>query len=113
MLPAPLIPHVIPQSDRVDALFQQRAGDRSGDPGASGGIFSIGYNEVQIVLLTQSSDPSCYFIPTGTADYITNKKYTNHDRSLILIDNKPISKVPARASRGDYPKACFVMSLHN
>ena len=50
VLPAPLVPHMVAQRDRIHPGRQQRFRDGSGDARAGGRVFAVGDHHVQIQL---------------------------------------------------------------
>ena len=74
VFPSALVPHVVTQSDRIDAAPQNGFGNRSRNPRAGGGVLSIGDDKINAVLGAHARQFFGKNIPAGSTHDVTDEK---------------------------------------
>ena len=74
VFPSALVPHVVTQSDRIDAAPQNGFGNRSRNPRAGGGVLSIGDDKINAVLGAHARQFFGKNIPAGSTHDVTDEE---------------------------------------
>jgi hypothetical protein len=79
------VPAVIAAGEHVYAVMEKFVGQARGDAETGGGIFAIGYDQIDFFLGHDVAQAIAHNLPSGRTDNVTNEENT-HVGSLQLME---------------------------
>ena len=77
-VPAPLVPHVVPQGQSIDAAFKQILRQGARDPSPGRRIFPIGHDQIEAEFGPQLTHPGNHNLPSRSSHDVANEKQIRH-----------------------------------